>query len=190
MKDFRRKLEIPEAFILASGNKKPHKNMRRLVQAWSALASNMPLVLLSEFDPEILHIAQRANKKHLIYFLRFVSDEDLSIVYSLAKVFVFPSLYEGFGLPPLEAAACGVPVVVANRTSLPEVLENAAFYFDPEDVDDIKSVLQRALETDCSELALKGREKALQYSWRKAAEETLKIYRMVLARSNIEKTPQ
>lgn len=94
-----RKYELPERYILSVGNKKPHKNIARLVEAWCASNCTTALVLLSEFDPNLVAIAERAHKKHNLYFLRFVPNEFLPTIYSRAEIFVYPSMYEGFGLP-------------------------------------------------------------------------------------------
>jgi glycosyltransferase involved in cell wall biosynthesis len=180
---FRRRYELPLEFVLSAGNRKPHKNMRRLVEAWCLLKQNIPLVLLMEFDPELSQIAQSHKKKHLIYFLRFVPAEELHNVYSLARVFVFPSLYEGFGFPPLEAAACGVPVVASNKTSLPEVLNKSALLFDPESIDDIRKRIEEALVApeQSARLNEEGLEVLKRFEWSVALKETLLLYRGVLS---------
>lgn len=180
---FRRRFELPDRFVLGMGNRKPHKNICRLVEAWCLLDDPPPLVLLTEFDPQILAIAQKHGRKHMLYFMRFVSNAELPWVYSLAEAFVYPSLYEGFGFPPLEAAACGVPVVVSDRTSLPEVMQDGAIFVNPEDVLDIRRGIEEALSRSerVEGIVERGRRKAAEYSWARVAEETLSIYRQVLA---------
>jgi len=115
---------------------------------------------------------------------RFVEEEDKPAIYSGASLFVFPSIYEGFGLPPLEAMGCGTPVVCSNRTSLPEVVGDAAIIVDPDDtralVDAIRRVLtDEALQTD---LRARSLEHAKHFSWRKTAQETIAVYEEALAR--------
>ena len=183
LKHFKDRLELPDNYILSIGNRKPHKNICRMVEAYCRAPIEEPLVLLTDFDPRILEIAQRYNKKHKIYFLRFVSNEVLPYVYAMARVFVYPSLYEGFGFPPLEAAACGIPVVVSDRTSLPEVMADCAVYVNPEDLDDIARGIQLALKNSPEKQGrvVGGLELVKRYSWKKMAEETLMIYGSVLA---------
>lgn len=179
----REKFELPDDYILSVGNPKPHKNMCRLVEAWCKLPEAPPLVLLTEFNPAVAQIAARYGRKHELYFLRFVTNSELPFIYSLARAFVYPSLYEGFGLPPLEAAACGVPVVVSNRSSLPEVLAESAIFVNPEDVLDIRRGIEEALARSAAvlEIVEKGRAKAAEYSWSRMAHETISIYRQILA---------
>lgn len=178
-----RKYELPEKYILSVGNKKPHKNMARLVEAWAASDCKLALVLLSDFDSELLSIAEKANKKHNLHFLRFVPNECLPTVYSNAELFVYPSMYEGFGLPPLEAAACGTPVIVSNCSSMPEVMKSFATYIDPSDTANMSQTLQATLQSlpkSRGENGHAGQAHARSYSWRKAANDTLKIFENVL----------
>jgi glycosyltransferase involved in cell wall biosynthesis len=179
---FRERYELPERYILSIGNRKPHKNVARTVQAYCSGDFSDPLVLLSEFDPKLLAIAERYGKKHMVHFLRFVSRQYFPLVYASARVFVFPSLYEGFGFPPLEAGACGVPVVASRRASLPEVLKDGAIYVDPEDVMDIQRGLELALldGDQTKSVVACGRRNARDYRWNKVAQETLAVYLDVL----------
>lgn len=182
LREFREKYELPETYILTIGNRKPHKNIARLVEAYCKGGFSLPLVLRSDFDPALLAIAERYNKKHAIHFVRFVSHEELPYLFCLASVFVFPSLYEGFGLPPVEAAACGVPVVVSDRSSLPEVMRNSAYYVDPENTDDIRRGIEEALTSGKGrmEKIRNGLSLASIYNWERAAEETLTLYNELL----------
>jgi glycosyltransferase involved in cell wall biosynthesis len=180
---FRDKYELPASFILAIGNRKGHKNMARSVEAWCRANTETSLVLLTDFDPKLLQVAAHYNKRHRIYFSRFVPDADLPTLFSLARAFLFPSLYEGFGLPPLEAAACGTPVVVSNRSSLPEVMRDAAIYVDPEDIDSIARGIELVLEPNSSvveENILRGLALASSYTWEDMTLRALRIYRHCL----------
>ena len=180
------KYELPAHYILSIGNKKPHKNIARLVEAWCKSKITLPLVLLSDFDASLLGIAEKYHKKHNLHFLRFVPNEALPAIYAGAKLFVYPSIYEGFGFPPLEAAACGVPVVVSNCSSLPEVMKDCALYIDPSNTDDIATVLERALQENPKQLdrIKRGRELVKSYSWAKAAEATHAVYKRIFSTEN------
>lgn len=178
-----RQYELPERYILSVGNKKPHKNIARLVEAWCASTCSTPLVLLSEFDQDLVTIAERAHKKHNLYFLRFVPNECLPTVYSRAEVFVYPSMYEGFGLPPLEAAACGTPVIVSNCSSMPEVMGSHATYIDPSDTESIARTLEKTMENLAQTKEINSRAGQIHaqgFSWLRAARETLNIFQTVL----------
>jgi glycosyltransferase involved in cell wall biosynthesis len=119
-----------------------------------------------------------------VRFFGFVPVDTLSVLYRLAKVFVFPSLYEGFGLPPLEAMASGTPVVTSNVSSLPEVVDEAAVMVNPENVFDIARGIREVLLDDAlrQKLVKKGREQAARFSWERTAREVLDIYREVVKR--------
>lgn len=178
-----RKYELPERYILSVGNKKPHKNIARLVEAWCISSCTTSLVLLSEFDPSLVAIAERAHKKHNLYFLRFVPNEFLPVIYSRAELFIYPSMYEGFGLPPLEAVACGTPVIVSNCSSMPEVMRSHATYIDPSDTENIARTIEKTMEKlphMNNQNSQAGQNHARQFSWLRAARETLDIFENVL----------
>lgn len=183
LKRILQKYELPDKYILSIGNKKPHKNIARLVEAWCKSNVSLPLVLLSDFDPSLLSLAEQFHKKHNLHFLRFVPNEALPAIYAGADLFVYPSIYEGFGFPPLEAAACGVPVVVSNCSSLPEVMKDCALYIDPSNTEEIAQTLEKAVfnSPERQERTLRGRELAKSYSWAKAAEATHEVYQRVLS---------
>lgn len=182
--------ELPERYILSIGNKKPHKNILKLVEAWSKSSIQLPLVLLSDFDTQLVALAEKFHKKHNLHFLRFVPNEALPAIYAGADLFVYPSMYEGFGFPPLEAAACGVPVIVSKCSSLPEVMQDCALYIDPSNADDIARTLEHALNKkgEQTERILKGLALAKSYSWAKAAEATHEVYLQVLSIKKHETT--
>jgi len=154
-----RRLEDPRLQLLVSGN--PDKN-------------NGPLFP----DPRPVG-AELGMSGQIIY--RFVEEEDKAALYSGASVFVFPSLYEGFGLDPLEAMSCGAPVVCSNRTSLPEVVGDAALTVDPEDLDALVEAMYRVLTDQqlATDMRARSLQRAAQFSWRKAAQETLSVYEEV-----------
>ncbi len=174
-------------YILYVGNRKPHKNLGRLLQAFERLKPNCPglqLVIVGKVFDQYDDVASIIHSRSLqdVMEIRECSDDELRLLYYGAQAFVFPSLYEGFGLPPLEAMACGTPVVVSNAASLPEVVGDAGVYVDPYDVDDIARGIYRVL-TD-GELRRRLREKGLArarlFTWEKSARETLKVFEEVL----------
>ncbi len=172
--------ELPEKFLLCLSNNKPHKNVKTLVQAYCLSDIEIPLVLACEVDTELIRIAASQGKKHLLYFVKFIEEIHLPAVYSLAELFVYPSTYEGFGLPPLEALACGVPVAVSNSTSLPEVVGDAGFFL-PDSSN--PSLVAQALENFLQQapqrrLQLKSQVQKVseKFSWKKMTQETLHLY--------------
>jgi glycosyltransferase involved in cell wall biosynthesis len=170
--------ELPKNFIFCLSNNKPHKNIHQLVRAYCFSDIDIPLVLASPVDRVIIRIAENYGKKHLIYFSRFIHEDHLPAVYSLTSLFVFPSTYEGFGLPPLEALACGAPVVVARSSSLPEVVGNNAIFTDPYDYQDIARAIKLGIENGQlrSRLIEQGIAHARKFSWTEMTRQTLEIY--------------
>lgn len=167
---------LPENFILFVGTLEPRKNLEKLIQAYRFL----PKDIKGEFslviaggkgwkDSRLKELLR--NSKDSIHLTGYVSDKDLPLLYNLASVFVYPSLYEGFGIPPIEAMGCGCPVLVSNRTAMPEVCGDAAVYCDPEDVESIAYGLEKILEDKIlrKSLSVKGTEKAKQYTWERSA---------------------
>lgn len=141
---------------------------------------DFPLVLASECDPRIIKLAEAFGKKHLIYFSKFIADEHLPSVYSMTRVFVYPSTYEGFGLPPLEALSCGAPVVVAKSASLPEVVGKHAIFMNPFDYTSITKALESAVNfsryADNEVLRTERMSYARGFSWEMMAQKTLALY--------------
>lgn len=175
---------ILEPYLLYVGNAYPHKNLDRLVRAAAREAARgLRLVLVGK--PDHFYRALRriadAHQAANVLFVGEVSDQELAMLYRYARGYVFPSLYEGFGLPPLEASLYGVPVAAARTPALTEILGGAALYFDPADEDS----LQGALATIWEEAPLRerlgalGREHAARYSWERMARETLQVYEAV-----------
>ena len=182
----RERYQLDQRFVLYVGNIKPHKNLVRLIEAFAELRRSPDLedVKLLIIGDEIskLPALRRAVHRHKLHkfvrFLGYLPDETLAILYRLANVFVFPSLYEGFGLPPIEAMASGAPVVTSNVSSLPEVTGDAAMLVDPYEVDSIVSGIRRVL-TDPSlaaEMRQKGFARAREFSWERSVEQTLRVY--------------
>lgn len=179
--------DLPKKFILSVGSIEPRKNLLGLLNAYNALDDSMKaeykLVLVGFKgwnNDEVMKIINK-NKEN-IHYLGFIDDIELAKVYNLASCFVFPSFYEGFGLPPLEAMACGTPVIVSNTTSIPEVCSDAASYFDPHDTEDIKKKIVLVLnDTNLQkEMIAKGINRASKFSWKKSADEHIKVFTEVL----------
>ena len=176
-------------FVLAVGTIEPRKNLLRVAQAFLQAKHEI------KNDELRLKIAGgrgwgntrmdgvlRTHQKH-IDWLGYVSDQELEQLYREARMLVFPSLYEGFGLPVLEAMSLGCPVITSNRSSLPEVGGDAAVYVDPEDTDQITSKIVRLLAVPCAwqEASAKGLAQAALFSWTRCAEETVEVYKRVMA---------
>ncbi|BBH52584.1 glycosyltransferase family 4 protein [Fluviispira sanaruensis] len=179
IKEFLTKYNLPDKYIFASGNQKPHKNLEKLTEAYCLGGFDLPLVILSDSNEKNIELAKRFNKKNKIYFLKYVQEEDFPLLYALSSAFIFPSLYEGFGLPPLEAAACGVPVVVSHTTSLPEIMQDTATYVNPESIPDLQRGIKEALSENNEVIHIRvknGLKLAQKYTWSNMAQETLELY--------------
>jgi len=185
----RERYQLDQRFVLYVGNIKPHKNLVRLIEAFDELRGRFDDLKLLIIGDEIsklpaLRRAVHRNKLHkFVRFLGYLKDDTLTVLYRLASVFVFPSLYEGFGLPPLEAMASGTPVVTSNVSSLPEVTGDAAVLVDPYDVDSIADGMRRILDDPrlAEELRIKGLKRAREFSWERSVEKTQRVYREVAA---------
>jgi glycosyltransferase involved in cell wall biosynthesis len=174
--------------ILYVGNVKPHKNLRRLAAAYKILREkygiSLPLVIAGETErfktgmPGFNEAISESSQGRMIKLTGRVSDEELFNLYEKASLLVLPSIYEGFGLPPLEAMAFGCPVVVSKAASLPEICGEAALYIDPLDVEDMAEKMFRALtdETLRKDLILKGFDRLKLYDWKKAAFEYIQCF--------------
>ena len=180
----RRRYEVPQAFILYVGINKPHKNLARLVAAFAQLAVQIPdvaLVLAGRPDPRYDDAQRAVSALGIAGRVRFIGDvaeADLPALYSSAACFAFPSLYEGFGLPVLEAMACGTPVVCSNAGSLPEVVGDAALQVPPQDVHALAAALSAVLQDGrlWTHLHRAGLVRAQAFTWERTARETLKVY--------------
>lgn len=181
----RERLDLPDRYVLYVGSNKPHKNLGRLVRAWAGVGTDASLVIAGHWDsryPEAKRLVEDLGLRDRVLFRQDVPSDDLPALVAGARVFVFPSVYEGFGLPPLEAMASGTPVICAQVSSLPELVDGAALLFDPLDVDAIAAALSRALEDAAlrDHLRMKGLARAQSFSWERTARETLEVYRSVL----------
>lgn len=171
-------------YVLYVGINKPHKNVETLVEAWARAKTAGVLVLAGREDPRYPQARQRVAALGLgdrVRFLGDVPEADLPTLYAGATLFAFPSLYEGFGLPVLEAMACGAPVVSSNAASLPEVVGDAGPLLPPTDVEAWADTLARLLASPATLDAMRARSlaRAAEFSWHKAARETLAVYREV-----------
>jgi glycosyltransferase involved in cell wall biosynthesis len=177
-------------FVLYAGNIKPHKNLDRLIAAFGQLKQrpaheDVKLLIIGEDVARygsLRRSMEAAGVRQDVRFFGFVPERTLAALYRRASVFAFPSLYEGFGLPPLEAMACGTPVVTSRISSLPEVTGGAALLVDPYSVDDIADGLERVLgdQTFADELRRKGRLRAASFSWERSVKALHEGYMQVL----------
>ena len=185
----RRRYRLPERFVLFLGAMEPRKNLLRLIEAWAALKPvvRRETALVVAGAQGWLNDSVRSRVETLelgdrVHLAGYVEGEDLAALYSLATVFAYPSLWEGFGLPVLEAMACGTPVLTSDISSLPEVAGAAAVLVPPTDVEAIADGLLRLLEDAAlrADLAERGRRQAANFSWERCARETLSIYNSVV----------
>jgi glycosyltransferase involved in cell wall biosynthesis len=192
LKEMRKKFGLPEKFVLYVGDVTWNKNLPRLIDTIKEV--NLPLVMVgkslvsedydksSPWNADLNRVNELTKGDSNIMKLGFVSGEELVQLYNLATVFAMPSLYEGFGLPILEAMACGCPVVTSKEGSLPEVAGDAAFYVDAYDMNNIAEGIEKVFKDEKlrKELSEKGLENVKRFSWKKTAEETIEAYKQVL----------
>ncbi len=180
------KYQITRPFLLYVGNAYPHKNLEGLIKVFSLINSqrkDLSLVLVGKDDYFYSRLKKYAlNFSASIIFPGYVPDQELKILYSKAFVYVFPSFYEGFGLPALEAMAFGLPVVSSNKTSLPEIFGTAAVYFNPEDEAEMKEKIESVINNEelRQDLRNRGPEQVKKYSWSECARLTLEAYKTIL----------
>ena len=173
-----------QPFVLSVGTLQPRKNHATLIKAFelALMDSDYNLVLAGGKGwsyEEVYDLVRSRGLQHRVLFPGFVADEDLSALYSSADVMVFPSLYEGFGLPVLESMACGVPVLASNISCLPEVAGSAALFVDPRDVEAMSAAMLKLVSNmDLREnLRKRGFERVEQFSWQSSAANLLRVYR-------------
>ncbi|HET6864192.1 MAG TPA: glycosyltransferase family 1 protein, partial [Candidatus Saccharimonadales bacterium] len=171
-------------FLMYVGRATPHKNLARLVAAFELLTQNHPdlyLVLAGKNDANYKKIGQLVTDRrlaHSVILADHVSEAELRWLYEHTQAYIFPSLSEGFGLPAVEAMLHGAPVICSKATSLPEVCDDAALYFDPMSTKDMAAQIDKVLSNTGlrTNLIYKGKVRAARFSWKKMAEQTLKIY--------------
>lgn len=192
--EVRYKYKLPEKYVLFVGNIEPKKNVVRLIEAFKNLTrqSNIPhsLVIAGQFAwkcGDILKV-KKHNEERII-FPGYIHQFDLPAIYRLADLFVFPSLYEGFGLPPLEAMTCGTPVIVSNRGALPETTDGNALMVDPLSVSSIETAIYKLLhENDLrTHLIEKGRMHVQKFSWKTTWEKTAELYHTLIHHTHDQK---
>lgn len=189
MNDLRSRFTLPERFILFVGTVEPRKNLIKLIEAYQLLHSQYgikePMVIVGgkgwKNEPLYQRIKEMKIDDHII-FTGYVSDDDLPLFYNAATVFAYPSLYEGFGIPVIEAMACGVPVVTSNVSSLPEVAGDAAVLVNPEEPEEIAAAIYRIMiDEDLYEsLREKGFKQASKFTWEACAKKTLEAISHVI----------
>lgn len=183
-----KKYQIEGDYIFYIGGLEKHKNVEILIKAFAQSGRKEKLVIGGKTEqifgaqssyPELISLIKEYNLYDSVIFTGFIEDQDLPVIYSSARVFVYPSKYEGFGLPPLEALSAGVPVVASKIPVIKEVLGDSAFFFDPENVSDLSNVLKKALSMGMSErdaLIRKGMSQAKKFDWVKTASKTIEIF--------------
>ncbi len=192
----RARYRLPEIYVLCVASDKPHKNLATLLEAWDMLqnvnrcepsASNARPSAFNLQRPTLILAGHRTRQSVVpetatIRDLGPVAEEDMAALFSGAALFVYPSRYEGFGLPPLEAMACGTPVICSRAGSLPEVADDAVLLVDPDDPGELAATIARVLEDSALQAALRaaGLMRAAQFSWRRTAEQTLAVYERVV----------
>jgi len=186
LRNFKGKYRIEKPYFLYIGRRLLYKNVINLLKAFSLLPQreNFQLLLIGgekEFSPLEVDIINRLKINDDVKHIKEMSEADLISAYNSAVALVFPSLYEGFGLPILEAMACGCPVLCSNASSMPEVGGDAAIYFNPNEVDVITNELEKILDENTrKKMGMKGIEKARQYTWEKTANQTLQVYKQAI----------
>lgn len=184
---FQQTYGIPETFLLYVGTIEPRKNLSRLIEAFSLFQKestdnhNIKLVLAGGkgwLCSEIYARVQELKLENQVVFAGYIADEHLPYLYNMATAFVYPSLYEGFGLPPLEAMSCGTPVISSDTSSIPEVVGKAGILINPYNVTDLAEAISKVvLSSELQlELSRKGLQQAALFSWEKCARETIEVY--------------
>jgi glycosyltransferase involved in cell wall biosynthesis len=180
-----------KTFIMADGRPRPHKNLRRVIEAFAIIHETYPVLYLmltgkrdESYGPYEKLINDLGLQDHVVQ-TDFIPDGELKWAMQHATAYIWPSLSEGFGLPPLEAMLQGSPVVSSNATCMPEVLGDAAYYFDPYDTKDMARAIEDVIasETLRKSLIEKGKAQAASYSWQRMAEQTLAVYKQILGES-------
>lgn len=186
----RQRHKLNSDFIFYIGGLDWRKNIATLIHAFSKVGGNLDLVIAGESPskhptlyPDLREVAKTVGINRRVKFLGLVAEEDKPVLYSLARLFVFPSLYEGFGLTPLEAMACGTPVLCSDAASLPEVVGDGGVLFNPKDCNALTRLIRETLTSENRLLEMRecGLKRARNFSWRLTAEKTLAAYKAILA---------
>jgi len=184
LNDLRKKRHLPERMLLFVGTIEPRKNLTTLLKSYALLRKQVqtpPLVIGGPkgwHHQEVFTLAQELGLQESVIFPGYIPREELTLWYNAADCFIYPSLYEGFGLPPLEAMACGTPVITSSTSSLPEVVGEAGILVSPDSVEEIAEAMQSVL-TDAelrADMRRKGLSRARTFSWQRAARETVQAY--------------
>lgn len=186
VQSFQARHQLPERFILCVSTIEPRKNLTTLIRAYAALGEVEHTLVIGggrgwQYE-SVFALAEELGLEDRVWFPGFIRHEELPYWYNTADVFVFPSIYEGFGLPPLEAMACGTPVVASNASSLPEVVGSAGQLVDPTDVNALADAIHRVITDNAlaASMAEQGLSRADRFSWQAAAERTAAVYDSVL----------
>ncbi len=183
LQKIKEKYQLPDEFILYIGNLKQHKNVETLIKSMKYISNKeLYLVINGKPNKRIEEIVQEYNLMDKVCFIGYVGDEDLPAVYNMAKVFVFPSLYEGFGLPPLEAMACGCPAIVSDRASLPEVVGEGGCTFHATDERDLSIKIDSLIASKemYNAQVIYGKQRSMSFTWDKMISKTLEIYNRII----------
>jgi len=175
---------LPEKYILTVSTLEPRKNLLTLIKAYHKLKKNKikhKLIVIGAKGwkyHNIFNAVKQYNLENDVIFLGFIPNNELPVIYNLSDIFVYPSIYEGFGLPPLEAMACGIPVVTSNTSALPEVVGNAGIMVNPYNPDEFTNAFYEVINNEGlkKEMIEKGLERVKTFSWEKNARETKEIY--------------
>ena len=191
LESVRKKYNLPERFILCVGTIEPRKNLERFVTAfkhWNDRKSAAEVFLVLCGKSWVRHFQflddlKASGISNRVILTGYIPNNEISAVYNLAEVLAFPSYYEGFGIPAVEAMSCGLPVISSKAFSLPEILEDAAVYFDPFSIGEMADAIGKVIDSPDlrKELSAKGLERARLYSWKKTAEMTEEVYREALS---------
>ncbi|MFC2025812.1 glycosyltransferase family 4 protein [Chloroflexota bacterium] len=186
--DIRHRYNLPHEFFLYVGTIEPRKNLQLLIKSYNNLTGrghSIPLVIVGNLGwmyDDVLHQIEVLDLRENIHFTGYVPIQDLPSIYNLAKIFVYPSTYEGFGLPPLEAMACGTPVITTAVSSIPEHVGDGGILIPPEDEAALTQAMLKLLndQTFQTEMSHRGPQQAKLFTWKHTAKETTKVYQHIL----------